>query len=74
MTRTCLTLTIVAAAFLATQGAFAAEHQTRTSVARKVASNHPSLRQAYGAVRSHDATIPAAAVAVARPPAQPGAW
>lgn len=74
MTKTFLTLTIVAAAILAAPAAFAAEQQSRTAVAPKADSKHSSVRQAYGAVRSHDAASSADNMAVSRPPAQPGAW
>jgi hypothetical protein len=69
-----LTLTLAAAAILAAPAAFAESGQTRTSVAAKTASKHASARQAYGAVTAPGTTNSGEGVAIARPPAQPGAW
>ena len=69
-----LTLTLAAAAILAAPAAFAESSQTRTTVAAKTTSKQASARQAYGAVTAHGATNSGEGVAVARPPAQPGAW
>lgn len=74
MTKTRLTLTIVTAAILAAPAAFAAEHQAGKAVAPKVVRKPSTVRQAYGAVQSHEPAKPADSVAVGRPPAQPGAW
>lgn len=74
MTKTFLTLTIVTAATLAPPAAFAAQQQPRPAAASRADSKHSSVRQAYGAVRSHDAAGVADSMVVSRPPAQPGAW
>jgi hypothetical protein len=67
-----LTLTLTAAAILAAPAAFAGSSQTKASVATK--TKQAPARQAYGAVATNVATNSGEGVAVARPPAQPGAW
>lgn len=69
-----LTLTLTAAAILAAPAAFAQGDQTRTSAAAKTTKKQASARQAYGAVPANGATNSGEGIAVARPPAQPGAW
>jgi Ni/Co efflux regulator RcnB len=64
----------VAAAILATPAALAASGQTKTSATATVATKQASARQAFGAVPASAAANSAEGVAVARPPAQPGAW
>jgi hypothetical protein len=68
-----LTITLAAAAILAAPAAFAESGQPKTTAA-KVATKQTSARQAYGAVPASTAANSADGVAVARPPAQPGAW
>ncbi|EJN12297.1 hypothetical protein PMI42_04428 [Bradyrhizobium sp. YR681] len=68
-----LTLTLTAAAILAAPAAFAASGQTRAGVAAKT-TKQASVRQAYGAVPTSAATNSGEGTAIARPPAQPGAW
>ncbi|MGX1321941.1 hypothetical protein AB7M17_005394 [Bradyrhizobium sp. USDA 377] len=70
-----LTLTLTAAAIFAAPAAFAAGGQTRTNLATaKSTTKQATARQAFGAVPANAATNSADGVAVARPPAQPGAW
>ena len=64
----------VAAAILASPAALAASGQTKTNAAAKVVAKQASARQAFGAVPASAAANSAEGVAVARPPAQPGAW
>jgi len=67
-----LTLTLTAAAILAAPTAFAANGQAKTA-ATKV-TKQAAARQAFGAASAATTTNSAEGVAVARPPAQPGAW
>ncbi|HEV2157548.1 hypothetical protein [Bradyrhizobium sp.] len=66
-----LTLTLTAAAILAAPTAFAASGQAKT--AAKV-TKQAAARQAFAAAPVATTTNSAESVAVARPPAQPGAW
>ncbi|MBR0706868.1 hypothetical protein [Bradyrhizobium liaoningense] len=66
-----LTLTLTAVVILAAPAAFAENGQTRTTAAAK-ATKQATARQAFGAAPA--GTNSAEAVAIARPPAQPGAW
>jgi mannose/fructose/N-acetylgalactosamine-specific phosphotransferase system component IIC len=69
-----LTLTLTAVAILAVPAAFAESGQARTKVAAKTTTKQASARQAYGAVPTNGAANSVDGTAVARPPAQPGAW
>jgi hypothetical protein len=69
-----LTLTLTAVAILAAPAAFAESGQTRTKVAARTPTKQAAVRQAFGAVPTNGAANSADGVAVARPPAQPGAW
>ena len=68
-----LTLTLIAAAILGAPAAMAASGQTKTGAAAKT-TKQASARQAFGAVPTNAATTSGEGAAVARPPAQPGAW
>jgi hypothetical protein len=69
-----VTLTLTAAAILAAPAAFAESGQTKAGVAAKTTTKQASARQAYGAVPANAGANSGEGTAVARPPAQPGAW
>jgi hypothetical protein len=69
-----LTLALTAAAILASPAAFAESGQTKTTATAKATTKRVSARQAFGAVPAGAAANSAEGAAVARPPAQPGAW
>ena len=68
-----LTVTLTAAAILVSPAAFAESGQPKTTTTAKT-TKQTSARQAFGALPAVSSTNSGGGVAVARPPAQPGAW
>jgi hypothetical protein len=68
-----LTVTLTATAILVSPAAFAESGQPKTTTTAKT-TKRTSARQAFGAVPAGTAANSAESAAVARPPAQPGAW
>ena len=74
MLKRCLTLILSAVTILAAPAAMAASGQTKAGVAAQPTTRQTSARQAFGAVPTNGGAKSGDGVAVARPPAQPGAW